>query len=81
LISDPLEQNLPESKVKINVTITDGNDNQQLTLGDKTTAQNYHQQAISLLQKRYELLVQSGARVIQINAAETLASQLKSGEA
>lgn len=80
LISDPLELQLPESKVKINVAITDGSNKQQLTIGDKKTALNYHQHALSLIQARHQLLIETGARVVNFSAGSTLASQLKSGE-
>ncbi|MGB0937074.1 MAG: DUF58 domain-containing protein [Colwellia sp.] len=80
LVTDPLEQQLPDSNVKINVAITDGSNDQQLTLGDKKTAQNYHQKALNLQQTRHQSLIETGARVINISAGNTLASQLKKGE-
>ena len=80
LISDPFELDLPRSKIKLNVSITDGTNKQQLTLGDKKTAHHYHQQALSLANKRYQLLIETGARVLNFSAGQTLASQLESGE-
>jgi len=83
LISDPLEQSLPSSKVKLNVTMIDNaNDNptrQQLTLGDKATAEHYHQQALNISEQCTNLLTKAGARVINFSAGETLEQQLKDG--
>ncbi len=81
LISDPLEQALPQSQLKLAVTLTDGTSRQLLTLGDKTTAQHYQQQAIKQ-NKQLKLTLQStGARVIYFSAGETLEQQLKYSEA
>ncbi len=79
LIVDPLEQKLPESKSKLNVTLTDGTNRQKFTLGDKKTAHNYQQQASIINKKRYDLLMKTGARVIQFSSGETLEAQLKNG--
>ena len=77
LISDPLEQKLPESVLKLAVTITDGNNRQQLTLGDKQTAAQYQEKA-SEQNKDMTLLLQSaGARVIHLSAGDSLEQQLK----
>lgn len=79
LITDPLEQTLPISSVKMNVTITDGNNRQQLTLGDKKTANHYKEQAESLFKQCSKLLTKAGARVISFSAGQTLEQQLKNG--
>jgi len=78
LISDPLEKTLPESAIKLAVTLTDGNNRQQLTLGDKTTAQLYQEQAIDLTSKMHSQLRSAGARIINFSAGKTLEHQLKS---
>jgi uncharacterized protein (DUF58 family) len=77
LISDPLEQDLPDSALKLTVTITDGQSRQQLTLGDKNTAVKYQQQAFEQSEKMQLLLQSAGARVIHFSAGDTLEQQLK----
>ena len=79
LISDPLEQALPQSSVKLNVTLTDGNDRQQLTLGDEKTAMSYKKKAETVFEQCSTLLTKAGARVINFSAGETLEQQVKSG--
>lgn len=77
LISDPLEQELPESSLKLAVTITDGNNRQQLTLGDKKTIAQYQQQAFAQGEKMQLLLQSTGARIIHFSAGDSLEQQLK----
>ena len=79
LISDPLEQALPKSSLKLAVTFTDGIDRQQLTLGDNQTAKQYQQQAHAQQEKMQLLLQSTGARVIHFSAGESLEQQLKYG--
>jgi uncharacterized protein (DUF58 family) len=79
LIDDPLEHELPTSKIKLNVTLTDGKNRQQLTLGDKKTAKQYQEQAQKLSERCSELLTKVGARVLHFSAGQTLEQQLKSG--
>ncbi len=79
LIDDPLEQELPTSTIKLNVTLTDGNNRQQLTLGDTNTAVTYQQQAQTILEHCSQLLTKAGARVINFSAGQTLEQQLKNG--
>lgn len=79
LISDPLEQMLPESSLKLAVTLTDGINRQQLTLGDNTTAAQYQRQADQQSEKMHSLLQSAGARVIQFSAGQSLEQQLKFG--
>ena len=86
LISDPLEQQLPESKSKISVAITNGTDNdgddrQQLILGDKAIAEQYHQQAMALNSTMEEKLTKAGARLLHFCASEALETQLNRGVA
>ena len=81
LISDPLEQYLPDSKQKISVNVTDGQDQQQLVLGDKKLAERYHQQAVKLNESIEEKLTKSGARLLNFCASETLETQLHRGVA
>ena len=81
LISDPLEQALPESAKKVNVSITDGVNKQQLTLGDKASATQYKQQAQQFVDEKERLLAKAGARLLHFSAGESLENQLKYGAA
>ena len=79
LITDPLEQELPTSAVKLNVTLTDGSTRQQLTLGDKDSSTKYKQQAETIFEQCSKLLTKAGARVISFSAGQTLEQQVKEG--
>ena len=79
LITDPLEQELPTSAVKLNVTLTDGYTRQQLTLGDKDASTQYKQQAEAIFEQCSKLLTKAGARVISFSAGQTLEQQVKEG--
>jgi len=79
LISDPLEQALPESDKKLNVSITDGRQKQRLTLGDQKTALAYQQQAKAFIEDKHQLLEKAGARLLHFSAGSTLEEQLKNG--
>jgi uncharacterized protein (DUF58 family) len=81
LVSDPLEHDLPNSDKKLNVSITDGFQKQQLTLGDKKSAQQYHQQAQAFIDEKEHLLSKAGARLLHFCAGESLEDQLKNGVA
>lgn len=81
LISDPLEQQLPTSKQKITVAVTDGQTRQQLVLGDKKLAEQYHQQAIELSESIEHKLTKAGARLLHFCASEALETQLHRGVA
>ncbi len=81
LISDPLEQQLPDSQQKISVTVTDGVERQQLILGDKVLAEKYHQQAMSLNSALEQKLAKAGARLLHFCASEALERQLNRGVA
>lgn len=79
LITDPLEHKLPVSFTKLNVTLTDGQNRQQLTLGDKESENNYEQQTEIIFDECSKLLAKAGARVISFSAEQTLEKQLKDG--
>ena len=79
LISDPLEIELPHSNKKISVSVTDGENKQQLLIGDKTQAEQYKNQAGLITQHKENLLSKAGARVLHYSAGETLEIQLKNG--
>ena len=79
LISAPLEHALPASSKKLNVSITDGVNKQQLTLGDKSTAAQYQQQAQQFNDEKESLLAKAGARLLHFSAGDSLENQLKYG--
>ena len=81
LITDPLEHQLPTSKQKLTVALTDGQQRQLITLGDRKTMQNYQQHATRLQMFEHQLLAKTGARLLNFTASETLESQLKNGVA
>lgn len=81
LISDPLEQQLPSSKQKVTVAVTDGQQKQQLVLGDKKLAEEYHQQAVKLSESIEHKLTKAGARLLHFCASEALETQLHRGVA
>jgi uncharacterized protein (DUF58 family) len=78
LINDPLEFTLPQSSRKLTVTLTDGVDKQQLTLGNKHTELTYQQQAASMHLEKHKRLKETGARIMEFSAGATLEKQLKS---
>lgn len=79
IIDDPLEQSLPNSTSKLNVTLTDGLHRQQLTLGDQDTERSYQQKAQHINEQCSQLLQKAGARVLHFSAGQTLETQLKDG--
>ncbi|OKY24622.1 MULTISPECIES: DUF58 domain-containing protein [Thalassotalea] len=81
LISDPLEHQLPSVKTKVNVSITDGQHKQQLTLGDQNTAAEYAAHAQSLISEKEALLEKAGARLLHFCAGQSLEQQIKNGVA
>lgn len=81
LISDPLELELPKVDAKINVSITDGQRKQSLTLGDDKLAQEYHHKATQFISDNESLLSKAGARLIHFSAGQSLEQQIKNGVA
>ena len=81
LLSDPLEHELPDSKKQINVSITDGENRQQLTLGDSRTADFYRYKAELFNQDISHSLTNAGARILHFSAGQSLENQLKDGVA
>jgi hypothetical protein len=61
------------------VVLTDGENRQQLTLGDSKAADTYQKQAQRINEQCSELLAKAGARVINLSAGQTLEQQLKEG--
>ncbi len=76
---DPLEVELPESRHKTSVAITDGTMKQQLTLGDKKTAERYQQKAQIMNQFKQQMYQKAGARYINFSSGSSIEQQLKSG--
>jgi uncharacterized protein (DUF58 family) len=81
LINDPLEFTLPASTQKLNVTLTDGVEKQQLTLGNKNTELTYQQHAASMHEEKQKRLKEAGARILEFSAGITLEQQLKNAGA
>ncbi|WP_448563903.1 DUF58 domain-containing protein [Thalassotalea ganghwensis] len=81
LITDPLEHQLPESQMNLNVSITDGKNRQQLTLGDVKTANLYKEKALAFNQHIEESLAKAGARILHFSAGDSIENQLKNGVA
>jgi hypothetical protein len=79
LVSDPLEHDLPTSKYKMNVAVTDGQSRQQLLIGDPASAKKYHQQANILVQQNQDLLLKAGGRILHFSSGQTLEQQLTDG--
>ena len=79
LITDPLEVALPSSAQRLNVAMTDGNQRQQVTLGDQQAAQTYHDKVNDLMAERQRLFRQAGARLLTLSAGESLEQQLIDG--
>ncbi len=79
LIVDPLEIELPSSNKKISVSVTDGENKQQLLIGDKSQAEQYKNQASIITQHKEKLLSKAGARILHYSAGEALETQLKNG--
>jgi uncharacterized protein (DUF58 family) len=81
LVSDPLEQKLPQSNKKMSVAVTDGHTSQQLTLGDKKLAQDYQQQALKINNDLEQKLTKAKARLLHFCASESIEIQLHRGVA
>lgn len=79
LISDPLEHNLPSSKQKMSVAVTDGQSRQHLLIGDSASSAQYHQQAQTYNQHKEAQLSKAGARILHYSASKTLEQQLTEG--
>lgn len=80
-ISDPIERGLPKVDSKINVAMTDGNIRQQVTLGDKKSAQKYAEQVQQTMTTQKHLFSKAGARLLQLSAGQTIEQQLTDGVA
>jgi uncharacterized protein (DUF58 family) len=75
-ISDPFEHKLPKVKMSQRVSLTDGNNRQQILLGETHTEQEYSDQHQAHFSQIEHTLKLCRAQVIQINAGLPLAMQL-----
>jgi uncharacterized protein (DUF58 family) len=75
-ISDPFEHQLPQVKMSQRVTLSDGNNKQQIVLGQKDTEMQYINQHQAHFDKIENTLKQCKAQVIKIDAGQPLELQL-----
>ncbi|MGS2721338.1 DUF58 domain-containing protein [Paraglaciecola aestuariivivens] len=75
-ISDPFEHQLPKVKVSQTVTLTDGQNRQQIVLGEKHTESQYCDQHMAQFNRIETTLKQCKAQVVPINAGLPLEMQL-----
>jgi uncharacterized protein (DUF58 family) len=75
-ISDPFEHQLPKVKMSQRVTLSDGQDRQQIVLGEKDTEAQYSNQHQAHFDKIENTLKKCKAQVIQIDAGHPRELQL-----
>jgi uncharacterized protein (DUF58 family) len=75
-ISDPFEHQLPQVKMSQRVTLSDGNNRQQIMLGQKDTEMQYINQHQAHFDTIENTLKQCKAQVIKIDAGQPLELQL-----
>lgn len=75
-ISDPFEHELPRVSVGQTLSLTDGSQTQQVTLGQAKTEQEYKAAHQSHFEHIQDILKQCQVPVIQVSAAHPLATQL-----
>lgn len=75
-VYDPLEHELPSSSSLLNVSLTDGEQRQTVTLGDSYSASQYAKQALSKQTMQKHLFSKAGARLLSFTAGQTLEQQL-----
>lgn len=76
-IFDPFEASLPETSITQSLPITDGTNEQHVTLGDKKQQRHYQEQQRRHVNTLTERLKRSQCQVISINAGEPLLSQFE----
>ncbi len=76
-ISDPFEMALPTAPVAQQLPITNGQQEQLITLGDKITYREYQQQQSQYRSKIEERLGQCKCGVINVSAGEPLLTQVR----
>ncbi|MFT6989444.1 MAG: hypothetical protein ACJASL_001417 [Paraglaciecola sp.] len=75
-ISDPFEHQLPKVKLSQRVTLSDGQNRQQIVLGEKGTEIEYSNQHQAHFDKIENTLKQCKAQVLKIDAGQPLELQL-----
>ena len=75
-ISDPFEHQLPQVKMSQRVTLSDGQNRQQIVLGEKDTERQYSNQHQAHFDNIENTLKQCKTQVIQIDAGHPLELQL-----
>ena len=75
-ISDPFEHQLPKVSMSQRVTLSDGNNRQQIILGEKDTEMQYSNQHQAHFNKIENTLKQCKAQVLKIDAGHPLELQL-----
>ncbi|MDU0355517.1 DUF58 domain-containing protein [Paraglaciecola aquimarina] len=75
-ISDPFEHQLPKVKMSQKVSLTDGQNRQQIVLGEKETEKQYSLQHQSHFEGIKHKLKQCKVQVIEIDAGQPLSTQL-----
>jgi uncharacterized protein (DUF58 family) len=75
-ISDPFEHQLPKVSMSQRVTLSDGNNRQQIILGEKDTEMQYSNQHQAHFDKIENTLKQCKAQVLKIDAGHPLELQL-----
>jgi len=75
-ISDPFEHQLPKVKIAQQVALTDGQQQQVITLGEKQTTEAYFQQHRQQFESMHTMLKQSRCQVLPVSAALPLEQQL-----
>lgn len=75
-VSDPFEHQLPESKQPQQLAVTDGQQQQQIMLGESKTRQLYQQQHQQTFARIQQQLLKAGAQWLPISAGRSLESQL-----
>lgn len=76
-ISDPLEHQLPDVSAPQLVSLTDGEKQQTLLLGEQKVSQRYFHHCENLFEHRRQLLAKAKCPVVEVTAAQPLEQQLK----
>lgn len=79
LISDPLEQALPDVGFRTNVAMTDGKKRQQVTLGDNAAQARYQEKVSALETHKTQMFSKAGARVLSLSSGASIEQQLTNG--
>lgn len=75
-ISDPFEHQLPKVNIAQQVALTDGEQQQIITLGEKNTTEQYFKQHQQQFEQMHTMLKQSRCQVLPVSAALPLEQQI-----